>query len=212
MTPIPHLGIIVTRSGNIEVNQRKVFMRINVFEGSRRIAVLITAIAIISSFAYAIFTEPYVRVFAQFDVMKKTTTLVDSCAQNDSREYADRVNSKGKTITAIVCFPAVSWNDGQIGYPYRNQSGELFAKDSEFDLDVKSYYKAVATRIELSRDMEDKFSKNRTQALIEQWQEMAIGLVGGLAVFWMIVVTTGWIVRGFLGIPRGLDEKPKDSI
>jgi len=33
-------------------------------------------------------------------------------------------------------------------------------------------------------------------------------LVGGLAAGWAVVFTTGWIVRGFLSIPRGKDERP----
>ena len=33
-------------------------------------------------------------------------------------------------------------------------------------------------------------------------------LFGGLAVGWLVTFLIGWIVRGFMGIPIGLDVKP----
>jgi hypothetical protein len=37
-------------------------------------------------------------------------------------------------------------------------------------------------------------------------QGLAI-MVGGLAALWIFSMAMGWIVRGFLGIPRGMDSK-----
>ncbi|MBI4005449.1 MAG: hypothetical protein HY356_02165 [Gammaproteobacteria bacterium] len=39
-------------------------------------------------------------------------------------------------------------------------------------------------------------------------KENGLILIGGLAFFWGFVLATGWIVRGFLGIPMGQDRKP----
>ena len=33
-------------------------------------------------------------------------------------------------------------------------------------------------------------------------------MLGGLAALWIFSLSVGWIVRGFLGIPRGMDSKP----
>jgi hypothetical protein len=38
--------------------------------------------------------------------------------------------------------------------------------------------------------------------------EFSIALLGGLAFIGCFTVATGWIVRGFMGIPRGSDSKP----
>ena len=38
-------------------------------------------------------------------------------------------------------------------------------------------------------------------------KEFFLRAVGGLAFIGCFTVATGWIVRGFMGIPRGLDRK-----
>jgi hypothetical protein len=43
---------------------------------------------------------------------------------------------------------------------------------------------------------------------ITAFHEGAPWLVGGLVFLWVLSWTTGWIVRGFLGIPMGQDRKP----
>lgn len=48
----------------------------------------------------------------------------------------------------------------------------------------------------------------------DQFLRLAIGLlvVGvGLAFLWALTWALGWIVRGFLGIPQGQDQKPMET-
>ncbi len=43
-------------------------------------------------------------------------------------------------------------------------------------------------------------------------KELGTGLfvaLGGLGCLWAFTWAVGWIVRGFMGIPRGLDQKPQ---
>ena len=42
------------------------------------------------------------------------------------------------------------------------------------------------------------------------WQD-ALAFIGGLAFLWAFTWAVGWIVRGFLGIPMGRDEKPTST-
>lgn len=44
------------------------------------------------------------------------------------------------------------------------------------------------------------------QARIAAYKEMAIVAATGLGLGWLLMTATGWIVRGFLNIPRGRDE------
>ena len=39
-------------------------------------------------------------------------------------------------------------------------------------------------------------------------KEFLIAMVGGLVSIGCFTIATGWIVRGFMGIPRGKDSKP----
>jgi CHASE3 domain sensor protein len=34
-------------------------------------------------------------------------------------------------------------------------------------------------------------------------------LIGGIFAIWLISLMTGWIVRGFLNIPLGMDRRPQ---
>jgi hypothetical protein len=36
----------------------------------------------------------------------------------------------------------------------------------------------------------------------------ALGAIGGLIFLWAFTWAVGWIVRGFAGIPRGVDKRP----
>ena len=61
-----------------------------------------------------------------------------------------------------------------------------------------------------------KTRKEEQVRLDEKWWESwrtAYGLglaivIGGLATLWIFSMAMGWIVRGFLGVPRGMDSKP----
>ena len=44
-------------------------------------------------------------------------------------------------------------------------------------------------------------------ARIEQSKGLALEVAIGLASLWIISLGAGWIVRGFMGIPRGADKK-----
>jgi hypothetical protein len=47
----------------------------------------------------------------------------------------------------------------------------------------------------------------RSRALFDQWKLALQVLAGGLVFGWVLMAATGWIVRGFLGIPRGRDAR-----
>ena len=53
-----------------------------------------------------------------------------------------------------------------------------------------------------------------TQWKTERWKdirEATLGLIGGLAFFWSFTWIVGWIVRGFMGIPRGKDHRENSA-
>ena len=54
---------------------------------------------------------------------------------------------------------------------------------------------------------QDAFSRVQRK-LFDQWKTALQFLVGGLVIGWVLVSSIGWIVRGFLGVPRGKDAPP----
>lgn len=69
-----------------------------------------------------------------------------------------------------------------------------------YGLDGKSI-KFSATDEEMIRDL-------RRGEIFKILREYFFNALMGLAAFWAFTWATGWIVRGFVGIPRGMDRKP----
>jgi hypothetical protein len=65
-------------------------------------------------------------------------------------------------------------------------------------------------------EIEFKISKQEEERLNKKWWESwrttfgqgLAAMFGGLAALWVLSIAMGWIVRGFLGIPDGMDSKP----
>ena len=77
----------------------------------------------------------------------------------------------------------------------------------EFDSKVRSYMDEVAAAFRLQSSDLERLEKAKWQKLWEQWKLALQVLFGGLFVGWVLVAVVGWVVRGFLGIPRGRDSR-----
>ena len=45
----------------------------------------------------------------------------------------------------------------------------------------------------------------------KHFQEGGSAILIGLLTLWIVVAVIGWVVRGFLGVPRGSDQRVSDS-
>ncbi|WP_291518410.1 hypothetical protein [Acidovorax sp.] len=79
---------------------------------------------------------------------------------------------------------------------------------SENDTEVRTYIDNLAASFRLSPSDIEWLQELKRQKLWEQWKQALQILFGGLAVGWAVTAGVGWIVRGFLGIPRGKDHRP----
>jgi len=71
---------------------------------------------------------------------------------------------------------------------------------------VKAYERDIESNFRLPYDEGSK--ADRDSKRLKDWKNVAIGLVIFLLGFWLVVAAIGWIVRGFMGIPRGKDARP----
>jgi len=76
-----------------------------------------------------------------------------------------------------------------------------------YSAEVTSYVEAVGTAFVLSADDAKEADRRLWDARLSQLKEAAQVMFGGLAVGWFVVACIGWVARGFLGIPRGKDER-----
>lgn len=79
---------------------------------------------------------------------------------------------------------------------------------SEHDSDVRAYMEETAASFKLLPHDLERVQQVRRQKLWEQWKQALQVLFGGLAIGWALTACIGWIARGFMGVPRGRDQRP----
>ena len=197
-------------------------MKLNVFEGARRIALLVGGLWAIGCVGYAIFNTPYASTAYSVDTLSGTKKLVNGCASIDGIERVEKTSPDGRSISVSLCFPPVVMNGGELRYLYRALGGEvgkqpwqfvgekdeIYGLEDKYSSQVLGYQKAHGASFDVTGEVDEAVTAGRKTALVEQWKVSSMFLFGGLGVLWVFVAATGWIVRGFAGIPRGKDARP----
>ena len=77
--------------------------------------------------------------------------------------------------------------------------------------DIKAEYILIGglvCEVEVEEGVEEVSIEEAAKKWRSQFAEAMGYLAAGLAIFGALVWAIGWIVRGFLGIPRGMDKRP----
>ena len=164
-------------------------------------------------------------------VLDDPTSLVE----NPFYKYADLETKKILFDTHVAQHPSYISANAATKKAIRNRFGISESDDKTFDPDAylanKKAEVELSARLRLAElkakaagkttplvtnEVEFKISKQEEERLNKKWWEswrsaygqgLAI-TIGGLATLWIFSLAMGWIVRGFLGIPRGMDYKP----
>ena len=196
-------------------------MKINMFEGARRIALLVATLWSAGCVGYAVFNTPYASTAYSIDTIAGTKKLVSDCASIDGTERVQQTGADGRSIHISFCFPPVVMDDGKLRYLYRatgeevgkqsfqfiGEKGEIYGMEDKYSSQVTGYQKAQSEVFAVTGEVVEAARASQRTALIEQWKVSLMILFGGLAFFWVFVAAAGWIVRGFAGIPRGKDAR-----
>ncbi|MFP5408093.1 MAG: hypothetical protein ACLGGY_02300 [Gammaproteobacteria bacterium] len=182
-------------------------MKLNIFEGARRISLLIGALWVVGWGAQAIFSAPYSQVTYGV-LMLGAPFVTEECPSDAATEYLERKAPDGKDVNVKLCFFAGESNSGEMLVPYAEAGEEKVWMGAKYSTEVRQYTNSVATRFQLTPEGIKALESIQRKALLEQWGVAAMFLFGGLAVGWAVVAAIGWIVRGFMGIPRGQDMRP----
>lgn len=187
--------------------QKGGMMRVNIFEGARRISLLIGALWVVGWGAHAIFSEPYSRV--TYSVLALGVPFVSgACPDDAAAEYIEREAPEGKSVNVTLCFLANQTDSGEMLVPYADAGEGMLWMGRKYSTEVQGYTNSMASKFQLTPEGIEAFKAIQRKALLEQWGVAAMFLFGGLAVGWAVVAAIGWIVRGFMGIPRGQDMRP----
>lgn len=252
-------------------------MKLNVFEGARRIALLSGGLWVVGCLAYAVFSEPYASMTYAVAWPGEQPLMAESCADEDATKYVSAKITGGKSIGVTICFTAHKASDGRLLVPFasmpigvddlgswivanKNKIGTpkfervakayeqgradssakpwdiysalrdadakgdavrakqlaaaiqalspgRFTMNTRYSSDVSEYAEAVSRRFEIPPSAMAEAEKSLWRARLDQWKQAGQVMAGGLVFGWLLTLATGWIVRGFMGIPRGKDAR-----
>ncbi|MHB9102437.1 MAG: hypothetical protein ACYC2E_13080 [Sulfuricella sp.] len=186
-------------------------MKLNIFEGARRIALMIAGIAVAGTlFALATY-DPYVSI--QYSIAHPNGAFVrmqESCPSDAERHYFSSRTSSGESVSVDLCLLAMSFGkDNARLIPYKIDEQGMIWGAASYSSEVSDYERKLEGRFKLPASDEGTLKKEISQRYRENWVSGLGYLVAGLVIFAGVVWAIGWIVRGFLGIPHGMDRRPE---
>lgn len=186
-------------------------MKFNIFEGARRISLLIGGIAIVGTLIALVTYDPYVS--AQYSIAHPNGAFVrmrESCPSDASRHYFTSKTSTGESISVDLCLLAMSFDKNNARLiPYKIDEQGMIWGAASYSSEVSDYERKLESRFKLTVSDEDALKKEISRRYRDNWMSGLGYLVAGLAIFAGVVWAIGWITRGFLGIPRGMDKRPE---
>ena len=185
-------------------------MRINIFSGGRRIAIVVGAvIAGASGFFAWLGSEPYLRLVYSVGAHNQVRLDDNECSfLHDGMKTLNRTSSSGRSVPVTLCFRAQQASDGRMLVPYRIDSDGTIWMNTSYSSDVDARMSSYALNFHLP--LQDDSRVESMFGALQRAQVFNAGLAagGGALAVWLIAAVLGWIVRGFLGVPRGADFRP----
>jgi hypothetical protein len=180
-------------------------MKINAFEGARRIAILIGAIGTVTAIGIAWNSEPFLYFNYQVNGPGLPPFKVETCGSDGRNEYFDRMTPKRRKLNIELCFPPSRSDSGQMLIPYKTTNDGKWWMGEEYSSEVASYVSSVASNFELPPADGAEADKLFAQKKFDnRWDSVKYSFLG-VCCLWLITALVGWIVRGFCGIHYGKD-------
>ncbi len=232
-------------------------MAINIFEGARRIALLLgggaAVITVLVAFNQDAYYHATYSLAAPNAPFRKTD---DGCPSEGRAIDFNHKTSSGKEVRVSVClepmtFPraevmsaieelkalareAIARGDRDTAtramdkieamqaqnatnknkeetelIPYKTDADGMTWGGRRYSSEISTYETQVKKRFTMTATDEATSIKEAAKMWRSQFAEAMGYLAAGLAIFGALVWAVGWIVRGFMGIPRGSDVKPQ---
>jgi len=192
-------------------------MRINIFEGSRRIRLLLQILWAVGALSINWNNNPSIWVTYQtygpdYPFIKADESS-SSCESNDRRESLDTKTKSGTSVYVTLCYRAQEFTNSQMLVPYKtdaNDKGKVWG-NSAYSSDVEKYVEHRKRLFKIPPTDEQWIDELGKKKVIENIKDGVGYAALGFGFIWLIGTVIGWIVRGFMGIPRGLDTRTAKS-
>jgi hypothetical protein len=187
-------------------------MAINIFEGARRIALLVGGGAAVITVLVAFNQDSYYH--AQYSLAAPNAPFIKTdggCPSEGRTIYFDHKTSSGKKISVSLCLQPMTFTNKNMEQaeliPYKTDAAGLTWGARPYSSEISAYETQVKKHFTMSAADEEVSIKEAAKQWRSQFVEAMGYLAVGLAIFGALVLAIGWIVRGFMGIPRGSDNR-----
>jgi hypothetical protein len=183
-------------------------MKINFFEGARRIGRLLQVAWVVGCAVFVWDQKPHVSLTYSTVGPSAPFVAVTGCGTHDASEHrwyykldADR------TASVTLCFAAMRFPNQEMLIPFKEDGGRWWG-DNKFSPDATRYMERRAEQFALAEaDRKAAIEEWRKSRQRQLWSGFGFA-VGGAIAIWIVSAIIGWIVRGFFGIPSGRDSRP----
>ncbi|WP_124945562.1 hypothetical protein [Sulfurirhabdus autotrophica] len=185
----------------------------NIFDGSRRIAYLAGGLATAGTLIFAATYDPYISV--DYSIARPRGSfqrMKGACPSEAARHYFTTTSSYGKQVSIDLCLFTMPFgkNNDQL-VPYKIDEKNMVWGAGSYSSEVSAYERELESRFVLPAEDSKWLEKEISHRYWDNWKESLKNLGIGLAIFAGFVWVVGWITRGFMGIPQGMDKKPSNE-
>jgi hypothetical protein len=182
----------------------------NIFEGSRRIAYLAGGLAAAGTFIYAITYDSYISIdYSISHPQAAFQRMKEPCPTDAGRTFFTTTSQSGTSVSIDLCLLTMEFGeDKKQLIPYKVDEKNMTWGAASYSSEVSVYEKQLERRFTLPVEDNSWVEEEKSRRYWDNWKESLRNLGIGLVVFTGFVWAIGWIVRGFMGIPRGTDRKP----
>ena len=185
-------------------------MPFNIFEGARRLALLAGGLttAIVVTLWYNSQTYVSVNYASRQPNLPFYRTDGDLCPTEGTNHYMTVANSKGDPVRIHLCLMPMKFKDGLQLIPYKIDATGMVWGATTYSKEVDEYRKTLEKTFMIPAEHQAEIAELVSKKKRKDWTDNFGGLVIGLGIFAALVSLIGWIVRGFMGIPNGMDHRP----
>lgn len=184
-------------------------MAINMFEGARRIAKLVAALWAVGWLVAAFQVKPEISV--TYKVIwpdEPPVRMAEDCPSDSGTEYENKATRSGTSAWVKFCFLAQTSSQGNRAIPYEiDRTSHRWRGAEKYSSEVSTYMSSISKKFRFSAEDEKWIEEQKWPSIFRQLGLGALGVAGGLVFLWAFTWAVGWIVRGFMSIPRGSDSR-----
>lgn len=186
-------------------------MKVNVFEGARRIIFLIQAAIVLIGgyFVYEDASNDYYRsiIFVSEHPNQSFYLTKTECGYDDLEERKTVKMSNGDEVNIDLCFRSVLFDSGDKLVPYKIDKKGMTWGASKYSPVVEDYASKRKNEFKLKASEEKLIESELTRQFWKELKDGGQSIVIACIAVWIVSGVLGWVIRGFLGIPSGRDSR-----